>query len=343
MNRRVLMTADAVGGVWTYALELARALVPLGIETTIATMGPPPSQDSVAEARAISGLELLTSAFALEWTNDPWDDLDAAGDWLLAVEARVQPFVIHLNGFAHGALPWRAPVVLVGHSCVLSWRDAAGGDFDSAWLSRYRRIVTTGIRAADWVVAPSAAMLAELQRLYGPLRCASVISNGRSPAGFHSAVKEPFVLTGGRLWDRAKNAGALRTIAPRLAWPVVFAEQWPQPALIDHLARASIFALPARYEPFGLLPLEAALSHCALVLGDIASLREIWDEAATYVDPEDTAALQRAIEWLIDNPDHRQQLASRARERARRYAPETMARAYVRLYDALTKELRCAS
>src|SRR3954464_9968737 len=35
---RVLMTADAVGGVWTYALELARALIPAGLSTTIATM-----------------------------------------------------------------------------------------------------------------------------------------------------------------------------------------------------------------------------------------------------------------------------------------------------------------
>ena len=35
--------------------------------------------------------------------------------------------------------------------------------------------------------------------------------------------------------------------------------------------------LPARYEPFGLSILEAALSGCALVLGDLPSLRELWD------------------------------------------------------------------
>ena len=37
--RRVLMTADTVGGVWTYALELARALAGFGVETTLAVMG----------------------------------------------------------------------------------------------------------------------------------------------------------------------------------------------------------------------------------------------------------------------------------------------------------------
>src|SRR5256885_706022 len=55
---RVLMTADAVGGVWTYALELARALVPHGLFTTLATMGPRPSEAHLAAARGIPGLDV---------------------------------------------------------------------------------------------------------------------------------------------------------------------------------------------------------------------------------------------------------------------------------------------
>jgi glycogen synthase len=58
----------------------------------------------------------------------------------------------------------------------------------------------------------------------------------------------------------------------------------------DWYARASIYALPARYEPFGLSALEAALSGCALILGDIPSLREVWLEAAPYVSPDDESA-----------------------------------------------------
>ena len=49
------------------------------------------------------------------------------------------------------------------------------------------------------------------------------------------------------------------------------------------MGRAAIYALPARYEPFGLSILEAALSGCALVIGDIPSLREIWADAALFV------------------------------------------------------------
>jgi glycosyltransferase involved in cell wall biosynthesis len=109
----------------------------------------------------------------------------------------------------------------------------------------------------------------------------------------------------------------------------------------DWLARASIFALPARYEPFGLLPLEAALSGCALVLGDIASLREVWDDAAVYVDPDDRDSLRVAIERLVADPAALADYASRAHTRARTYTTARMAKAYVEIYTA--EILRCAS
>ncbi len=78
--------------------------------------------------------------------------------------------------------------------------------------------------------------------------------------------------------------------------------------------RASIYAMPARYEPFGLSILEAGLSGCALVLGDIPSLREHWDGAAAFVAPDDREALRSAIEGLIDSPARRAELGRRARD-----------------------------
>ena len=61
----------------------------------------------------------------------------------------------------------------------------------------------------------------------------------------------------------------------------------PSDELVRSYGDASIFALPARYEPFGLSILEAALSGCALVLGDLPSLRELWTGAAMFVPPDD--------------------------------------------------------
>jgi glycosyltransferase involved in cell wall biosynthesis len=336
---RVLMTADAVGGVWTYALELARALAPFDVRTTLVTMGPLPDGDQLAAAATVPGLDLLTTTYKLEWMPHATRDIAEAGAWLLALEARLLPSIVHLNGFAHGALAWRAPVVVVGHSCVLSWNEALGGGIDPQWLHAYREMMGAGLRAASWVVAPSAAMLRALQRHYGPLDGATVVPNGRSPERCVPLGKEPFVLTAGRLWDRAKNVSALKTIETRLSWPLVVAGdvaiglgRWSDREIADALGRASIFALPARYEPFGLLPLEAALCGCALVLGDIPSLREIWGEAALYVNPCDGDALHTAIESLIADPDRLVRYAWRARRRATVFNPDDMARRYLAIY-----------
>src|SRR4051812_41434922 len=104
--RSVLMTADAVGGVWVYARELAAALARDGVRVTIAAMGPEPSPAQRAEVEAIAGVTLTSRPYRLEWMDDPWSDVDAAGDWLLGLARGAD--VVHLNGYAHASLPWSA-------------------------------------------------------------------------------------------------------------------------------------------------------------------------------------------------------------------------------------------
>lgn len=356
---RILMTADTVGGVWQYALELSRQLCALGDEVALATMGGEPSGDQRREAAEIPGLTLYPSAYKLAWMEQPWNDVERAGEWLLNLAAQWRPDVVHLNDYSHGDLPWSVPVLMVGHSCVLSWWHAVHGtDVPDSW-ARYRQRVRAGLQAADYVVAPSQAMLDVLLRHYGPLPECRVIANGRSdgerPAkGEHAPKEEPLIFAAGRLWDPAKNLAALAEVAERLPWPVCIAGsqhhpdggevQLPHVHLLGSLPSAEvrrwlehapIYALPARYEPFGLSVLEAALAGCALVLGDIPSLREVWGRAALYVPPDDHDLLERTLLRLIDHPEERIEYATRARRRAARYCPEKMADRYRRLYLAL--------
>jgi glycosyltransferase involved in cell wall biosynthesis len=347
---RVLMTADAVGGVWTYALELARALAPHGIQTTLAVLGPSPTDDQLSAAADVPGLDLHAAPFQLEWMPDGWDDVRKSGEWLLQLAADAAPDVVHLNGYAHALLPWPAPAVVVGHSCVCSWSDAVGGGCDPAWLARYRDVVSAALDAAEWVVAPTGAMLGALRRHYGPLPRASVVPNGRDASRFRIGPKERLVLTAGRLWDRAKNVDAVRAVAGRLSWRVDVAGETaigvgrlsPE-AVADQLSRAAIFALPARYEPFGLLPLEAALSGCALVLGDIPSLREVWGDAAIYVDPDDRDRLQASLQRLIRDAHQLRHFAAQAWRRALTYTPARMADAYRAIYRAQARAFDSAA
>src|SRR4051812_7799366 len=351
MTMKLLLTTDAVGGVWTYTIDLVRALAAHDVQAHIATMGPPPREDQRAQVRELRNATLHESTFALEWADDPWDDVARAGEWLLDLERQLEPDVIHLNGYAHGSLPWRAPVVVVAHSCVLSWWQAVKGEPAPPRYERYRQAVSRGLHNANLVVAPSHTMLDALRHHYGPLPQTLVIDNARSPRGFAaSATKEPFILTAGRMWDEAKNVAALRAVAPKLAWPMYVAGEEAREnssenvnalgrlsadAMASWLGRASIYALPARYEPFGLSVLEAALSGCALVLGDIPSLRENWTGAAAFVAPDDHEALQSALSTLIDQPGRIDAFAAAARRRAAAFSPARFAEEYLAAYSCL--------
>jgi len=103
------------------------------------------------------------------------------------------------------------------------------------------------------------------------------------------------------------------------------------------LGSAAIFALPARYEPFGLSALEAGLAGCALVLGDIPSLREVWDDDAVFVPPEQPHVLAEVLQCLALDVSWRDLMARRARARALQYTPERMAQAYMALYAWLMR------
>jgi glycogen synthase len=350
--RRVLMTADTVGGVWTYSLELARGLGRHGVKVFLATMGAELSREQIAEACEIDNLQVIESRFKLEWMPDAWADVNAAGDWLLGLEAEFSPDVIHLNGYSHAALPWKAPVIAAAHSCVCSWWRAVKSEKLPAAWREYCERVTSGLTAADLVIAPSRAMLASLEEHYGPIASTRVIPNGRSQSFFDRMPKEEMILAAGRLWDEAKNIWILTSIASDLPWPVYIAGETRHPGgkqaefskveclgklcsreLAAWFGKASIYALPARYEPFGLSALEAGLAECALVLGDIPSLREVWGDAAVFVSPSDPSQLKCALRELAADTARRTDMGARARARALEYSTGRMTQRYLEAYS----------
>lgn len=354
---RILMTTDPIGGVWTYAADLARELVRNGHELVLASMGGPVTQDQRA-ALPTGGLHLEVGEFRLEWMDEPWTDVDRAADWLLRLETSWQPDVVHLNGYVHGATPFHAPRIVVAHSCVVSWWRAVRGGEPPARYDEYRRRVRTGLAEAAVVVAPTRFMLSELRTHYGPLNTTRVISNGRSRGILRPRRKFPLVASAGRVWDRAKNIETLLAAAAAFPWPLLIAGDTAPPAapernqeeldasgdvrfvgrldergVAELLGAAAVFAHPARYEPFGLAVLEAAIAGCALVLSDIPSLRESWEDAAIFVDANDAAAIGDAVRRLACRSGERRRLAGLARTRAGEFSSQRMAEAYASLYE----------
>ena len=352
LPRRVLMTTDALSGAWGQSLELARTLSIFGVSTVLAILGPAPSAEDVIAAQEIPGLVLVEANFRLEWMPDAGEDIERAGSWLLDLEAEFAPDIVHLHGFAHAVLPWRAPSLISIQGCLGTWWPNRSQGSLFSW-SAYPAIVERALRAADAVVTSTGSGMARLQHQYGPLANGRIIPIGRNPGDYAETSQENEVIaTGMRRWEDVTNIAALDAIAPSLPWPVINANapgtEATDPAHAaggltrlssqrcrSMLSRAAIFALPARAEPLDSLVLEAAYSGCALVLGDIPALREIWNGAAVFVPPEDGQALADELKHLIEDPPRRRVLSRLASRRARKYTAVNMTKRYLTAYSEM--------
>jgi glycosyltransferase involved in cell wall biosynthesis len=243
--------------------------------------------------------------------------------------------------------------VIGAHSCVNSWAIACK---DTAWLSQprwrpYTKWLAAGLNHAQAWVCPSRALHDVMVDLYHPRSPGFVIWNGTPQTESAQAEKEILILAAGRMWDSAKNLSLLKRAAGKLKWPILVAGpaddahdcgsairllgQLRHAELHRLMHRAAIFASPALYEPFGLSVLEAASAGCALVLSDIASFRELWDEAALFIDPTDDDALRRALIELCSDASKRTALQQAALARSRNYSVRRMVDSYVAFYQGL--------
>ncbi len=92
----------------------------------------------------------------------------------------------------------------------------------------------------------------------------------------------------------------------------------------DELAQlyrdATITICGSSFEGFGLSVLEAAACGCAVACSDMASLRELAEDAVVYFAHDDTASMAEAIKMLLDDVDYRKLLIARGLKRAGQYS-----------------------
>lgn len=359
----VLVTTDSVGGVWTYTRELVTGLVRRGVRVTLVSFGDIPAPNQTDWIDALRVVDFRPTAFRLEWMQEAEHDIAESRDFLLAVIDETKPDLLHLGQYCYGSLPVSVPKIVVAHSDVVSWWVTVKSEVpdDIAWMRWYKRAVAEGLRGATAVVAPSHWMLRQIENWYGKPRNGSVIYNGRTPTLFNPHVsKDDYILSVGRIWDLGKQAAILTQIETPAPVFVVGAEEHAdlkfrtrktllangdnlhvkgiqsEGQLRQWYSRASMYVATSRYEPFGLAPLEAALSRCAIIANDIPSFREIWGESACYFQTNDPASLQEQIERLHRERELRLTYANLAYNRARhRYTAQRMVDDYMSLYQAV--------
>jgi glycosyltransferase involved in cell wall biosynthesis len=346
------MTADAAGGVWTYALDLIRSLADFGIDTTLCTLGPPPSTSQQRDAASVPKLDLQCTSLSLDWTAHGPQELDDAADDLKQRATECGAGLIHLNAPGHaGIRPWSKPLVVAAHSCVATWWRAMSRDRLPADLGWRRRRTAAGLELADAIIVPSRSFATTLVTEYGDLPTLSVVPNSRWSAPVSSAVRT-HILTAGRLWDPAKNIRMIDAVAGRTGMTVLAAGSQhgpngeritlrylrhlgtlPAMALCNIYAQTRIFVSVPHYEPFGLAVLEAAQAGCALILSDIPTLRELWNGAAVFVDPSRYDDLATSLERLHSDERGPQNLGELARLRASSFTPRRTAAGVLDTYD----------
>lgn len=349
---RVLMTIDAIGGVWRYAMELAAALRPEGVTVIFAGLGPEPTPEQAREARRLGTLVWLEEP--LDWMATNEGELHSLPRTLEQFAQRYGADLLHLNVASQASgLTLKLPVVVVSHSCIVTWWKAMRkGPLPETWHWLKGRNAE-GFRRADAIIAPSRSHADLLVACYGPLPKLRVIPN--TIASFPpSAAKQDFVFAAARWWDESKNARILDAAAKDAMLPAIMAGPTTGPngqrvdihfaqrlgeashaRVLEYMRRASVFVSPSLYEPFGLAPLEAARSCAALVLADIPVYRELWGGAAMFFDPRDPRSLCDVLNQLGDDPGLRFELGERAHSRSSRFVPALQAPLMASLYRRL--------
>jgi len=359
---RILMTADTVGGVWTYTREVAAGLLASGCDLSLVTLGQWPSSEQNVWLDGIRDqypdtFRSLATDYPLEWMQDNSRCYEDSRQFLLDCVRFFNPDLLHTSQFCYGALPISIPKLVVAHSDVLSWwRSCRSSPPDnSEWLTTYLRLVCDGLRGADMVIAPTRWMLRQLDRDYGPFLASTVIANGRDIGDLPPRPRRLQAVTAGRLWDEAKNVALLSQVTTKVPMLVAgddsfegatvtrpqrdhvrFLGRLAEDDLLRLLSESAIYIVTSRYEPFGLAAVEAALAGCAIVANDIASLREVWGDAAIYFRHNNPESLSQILDGLAANPTGLREAAARAGRRARQsFSRNRMTKGYLNLYSRL--------
>jgi glycosyltransferase involved in cell wall biosynthesis len=226
-------------------------------------------------------------------------------------------------------------------------------------------------RSAKRIIAVSDAVAEEVQQLGVPSERIKVIYNGVdidefSPgagerASFNLPLDVPLGLFVGDIRTWRKNLDTLlhamqriphlhlavagevkRSPAPALAKKLKVADRvhflGKTPRIPMLMRSVDLFIFPSRYEPYGLVALEAMASGLPVILSrNVGSLKALGDSLEIVEDPEDAAALAASISSVLDSPGRRESMARSGRQRALELSWSNMAAGYVETYESMSR------
>ena len=355
----------SIGGVEVLAARLLPALRDRGHDCVI--VAPKAHPDWPDHAR-FQDIPLYRFAFRPHSAGDSFAHFTDVRHRVADLKRAFAPHLVHLNAVGADNLFHLSTAAIAPAPLLVT--------LHGQWPLQANSIVAQALRAADWVVACSGAML-EQGRALAPeiVPRSSVLYTGldvprEAPAPLPFAP--PRVLCVGRLahekgFDLAITAfgmilprfprarlviagnGAIREQLERqaadhgLSHAVDFVG-WVAPDRVPGLLNdATVVMIPSRSEGFGLVALEAALMARPVVATRVGGLPEVvtHDETGLLVESDDAMALARATSFLLEHRELAVQIGLAARDRARTsFGWERHVDAYDTLYRTLARQPR---
>jgi glycogen synthase len=203
--------------------------------------------------------------------------------------------------------------------------------------------IPNGVDAARWAVpadrvaaararwAPSGPLVAYGGRLVHEKGVQDLLAAVPALRRRHPGLRVVVAGTGPAADDLRAQARTLR-----LGGTVTFAGFIPDGDLAALVAAADAAVVPSRYEPFGLVALEAAAAGTPVAVADVGGLAEIVADGRTGLrfPPADPAALADAVDRLLADPALGRRLVTAARaDLAARYTWPVVADRTVSTYE----------
>lgn len=98
---------------------------------------------------------------------------------------------------------------------------------------------------------------------------------------------------------------------------------------------AKIFVYPSLYEGFGLPLVEAFASGCPVITSNRGSLKEVAENSALIIDPENESEISHSIIKVLKNKELREDLIQKGKQRAQVFSWQKSAEKIIKIYENL--------
>lgn len=102
----------------------------------------------------------------------------------------------------------------------------------------------------------------------------------------------------------------------------------------SHLAACDVFAFPSRHEGLGSTLIDAMHAEVPIVATNVGGIPDLieHDINGLLVEPNDSGALEAALQQMLDNPDMQERFSTANRQRVVDYSASKMAERYLDIY-----------